>query len=150
VVPFIASLPPRLPTPGFVPEYQGRWRGEYVRVGCRAPHAGSCTRDFDPLRNRPIEVEFAQSGTTITGTFRIESGLWSFAGYVTLSAGVAATATSTSTASTATSSSRWFLVLEPSAGTLVGSFSHDTVHESSGATIQSRKYDLAVPLRRVD
>jgi hypothetical protein len=106
----------------------------------------SCTRDF--VSNRPIDVEFAQSATAITGTFRVENVSWSFAGYVSLSGGVAGMASLDDP--NATAWSQWFVVLERSSDTLIGSLSHNAFRKSTGAMIQTRKYDLVVPLRRVD
>ena len=148
VEPFIGSLPPRLVT-GVPTNYAGRWRGEYVRVACRANFAMSCQRDGFP-QNRRIDFEFSQSATTVAGTVTMENGfVGSFSGYVSRSGGVAGTARSTNPEAAAWG--QWFVVLELSGvDTLIGSLSDNGFRESTGAIISSRKYDITTPLRRIN
>ena len=81
--PYVSGWPARANAPAN--DLGGRWTGEASFAGCRAVY-GSC-KDFP--RPAAIELTVAQAASELTGAMRFMGQEYMFAGYITITSGVA-------------------------------------------------------------
>jgi hypothetical protein len=137
-----------------VPNFEGRWIGEFRRTDCRATSAGMCSHPF--AFTTTVSLELTQAGIAITGVIlfppnsEFGSATWNVDLYVTAASGIAGRALRAST-----SEASGFIVYpirfeqRMADGRLGGAFYFDN-WDSTGLLVSTRKYDIVTPFRRVE
>jgi hypothetical protein len=132
---FIGARPPNL---------TGRWTGQYQRVACRATFSASCTRDPFP-RPEPITLHVNQDGTKLSGMFEYALDATqphSFVGYVTATQGIAGTVV-------LRVGGHVLVRFVADGSNMMGSFYTES-RDAANRLVQTRKYDVVMPLSRGD